>query len=58
MVTAGSETIQNSEHIISQSHTTMTTQGQKREMESKSTRTFLGVDCGKIEPGEPETEDN
>jgi len=54
MVTSGSETIQDSEHIISQSHTNMTTHGQKREMESKSTSTFLGVDCGKIKPGVPE----
>jgi hypothetical protein len=36
----------------------MTTHDQKREMESKSTSTFLGVDCGKVKPGEPETEDN
>jgi Protein of unknown function (DUF3617) len=57
MVTRGSETIQDSEHIISQSHTT-TTHGQKREMEAKSTSTFLSVDCGKIKPGEPETEDH
>jgi Protein of unknown function (DUF3617) len=58
MVTSGSETIQDSEHIVAQSHTTMTTHGQKREMQSKSTSRFLGVDCGKIKPGEAETEDN
>jgi hypothetical protein len=58
MVTSGSETIQDSEHIISQSHTTMTSHGQKREIESKSTSTFLAVDCGKVKPGEPETENN
>jgi Protein of unknown function (DUF3617) len=58
MVTSGSETIQDSEHIISQSHTTMTSHVQKREIESKSTSTFLAVDCGKVKPGEPETENN
>ena len=57
MVTSGSETIQDSEHIVSQSHSTMTTNGQKREMQSKSASTFLGADCGKVKPGEPETED-
>jgi hypothetical protein len=57
MVTNGSETIQDSEHISSQSHSVMTTGAQKREMDSKSTSTFLGSDCGKVKPGEPETED-
>jgi hypothetical protein len=58
MVTRGSATIQDSQHIVSESHSTMTTNGQKREMESKSTSTFLGADCGKIKPDEPETEDH
>jgi hypothetical protein len=58
MVTSGSATIQDSQHIVSESHTMMTTNGQKREMESKSTSTFLGADCGKIKPGEPESEDH
>jgi hypothetical protein len=39
-------------------HTIMTTNGQKREMESKSTSTFPGADCAKIKPGEPESEDH
>ncbi len=56
MVTNGSETIQDSEHIVAESHTIMTTNGQKREMQSKSSSTFLGADCGKIKPGEPESE--
>jgi hypothetical protein len=34
----------------------MTRNGQKREMDSKSTSTFLGADCGKIKPGEPDSE--
>jgi hypothetical protein len=57
MVTRGSATIQDSQHIVSESHTTMTTSGQKREIESKSTSTFLGADCGNIKPGEPHSED-
>ena len=56
MVTQGSATIQDSQHIVSESHSTMTTNGQKREMESKSTSTFLSADCGKIKSDEPETE--
>jgi hypothetical protein len=58
MVTSGSTTIQDSQHVVSQFHTMMTANGQKREMESKSTSTFLGADCGKIKPGEPESEDH
>lgn len=58
MVTSGGATIQDSEHIVGQSHTTMTTNGQKREMTSKSTSTYLGADCGKLKPGEPEIEEN
>jgi hypothetical protein len=56
MVTSGSTTIPDSEHIVSESHTTMTTNGQKREMKSQSTSSFLGADCGKIKPDEPETD--
>jgi hypothetical protein len=56
MVTTGSATIQDSQHIVSESHTAMTENGQKRQMEVKSTSTFLGADCGKIKPGEPESE--
>jgi len=58
MVTRGSETIQDSQHIVAESHTMMTTNGQKREMESKSTSTFLDADCGQIKPGKPESEDH
>ncbi len=58
IVTRGSATIQDSQHIVSESHSTMSTNGQKREMESKSTSTFLGADCGKVKPDEPETEDH
>ena len=56
MVTSGSATIQDSQHIASESHTVMTENGHKRQMEMKSTSTFLSPDCGKIKPGEPESE--
>jgi Protein of unknown function (DUF3617) len=56
MVTNGSETIQDSQHIVAESHTIMTANGQKRQMDSKSTSTFLGADCGKIKPDQAETE--
>jgi len=58
MVTSGSANIQDSEHIVSQSHTDVTTNAKKRTMDMKSTSTFLGADCGKIKPDEPEVEDN
>jgi hypothetical protein len=32
--------------FVSESHTIITTNGQKREMVSKSTSSFLGADCG------------
>jgi hypothetical protein len=56
MVINGSLTIQDDQHIISESHSTMTTNGQKRQMDSHSTSTFLGADCGHIKPDEPEIE--
>jgi hypothetical protein len=58
MVTSGSSNIPDTEHIISQSHTDVTTNGKKRTMDMKSTSTFLRADCGKIKPDDPETEDN
>ena len=56
MVINGSLTIQDDQHIVSESHSTTTTDGKKRETDSRSTSTFLGADCGKIKPGEPEIE--
>jgi hypothetical protein len=58
MVTSGSTTIQDSQHIVSESHTVMTANGKKREMVSKSTSTFLGADCGKITSNNPESENH
>jgi hypothetical protein len=56
MVMNGTLTIQDTEHIIAESHSTTTNNGQKRQMDSHSTSIFLGADCGNIKPGEPEIE--
>jgi hypothetical protein len=56
MVISGGATIPDPEHILGQSHTVMTTGAQKRVMETKSTSTFLGADCGKVKPDAPEIE--
>jgi hypothetical protein len=54
MVLNGTLTMQDDQHIVSESHSTTTTDGKKRQMDSHSTSTFLGADCGHIKPGEPE----
>lgn len=53
----GASTIQDSEHIIAESHSIMTVNGQKREINTRSTSRFIGSDCGDIKPGEPKVED-
>ena len=58
LVSHGTTTIQDAEHIVSDSHTTSTpASGQKREMEMHSTSHFLSSDCGKITPDNPEIEE-
>jgi hypothetical protein len=56
MVINGSLTIQDDQHIVSESHSTTTANGNKRQMNSHSTSTFLSADCGHIKPGDPEIE--
>jgi hypothetical protein len=56
MVMNGTLTIQDAEHIVAESHSTTTNNGQKRQMDSHSMSSFLGADCGTIKPGEPEIE--
>jgi hypothetical protein len=56
MVISGSLTIQDDQHIVSQSHSTTTANGKTREMDSHSTSSFLSADCGHIKPDEPEIE--
>jgi hypothetical protein len=54
MNVTGSSNIQDSTHIVAQSHSTSTVNGKTREMDTQSTSTFVSPDCGKIKPGEPE----
>ncbi len=54
MNVSGSSTVQDSTHIVSDSHSTTTFNGQTRVMDSRSTSTFVGSDCGSVKPGEPE----
>lgn len=54
---SGSTTITDAEHIVSESHSTSTRNGEKHETEIHSTSRWLGADCGKIKPGDPEIED-
>lgn len=53
----GTTTIQDAEHIVSETHSTSTIRGQKRETTMHSTSRFLGSDCGKVKPGDPEVEE-
>jgi Protein of unknown function (DUF3617) len=46
----GSLTIQDDQHIVSESHSTTTANGNKRPIDSHSTSTFLSADCGHIKP--------
>jgi hypothetical protein len=56
MVIKGSTTLQDSEHIVSDSHSTITRNGQKTERDIHSTSHFVSASCGNVKPGEPETE--
>jgi hypothetical protein len=56
IVMNGSSTVQDSEHIVSESHSTTTVNGQKKQMDSRSTSRYLGADCGNVMPGKPEVE--
>lgn len=56
MVISGALTIQDDQHIVSESHSTMTTKGQKRQTDSHSTSTFLSADCGHIKQDDPQIE--
>jgi hypothetical protein len=56
LVINGSQTIQDSEHIVSESHSTSTTNGKTRKTDSQSTSRFLSSSCGSVKPGDPEVE--
>jgi hypothetical protein len=56
LVINGSQTIQDSEHIVSESHSTSTTNAKTRKTDSHSTSRFLSSSCGSVKPGDPEVE--
>ena len=56
MTITGSETIQDSEHIVSETHSTTTMNGTPRKFETRSTSRFLSSSCGSITPDDPEIE--
>jgi hypothetical protein len=58
MVLSGSQTIQDSEHILSETHTTTTMNGKTRKSDIHSTSRFLSSSCGSIKPGAPEMENH
>jgi hypothetical protein len=56
LVINGSETIQDSEHIVAESHSTTTMNGKTRKLETRSTSKFLSSSCGSVKPDDPEIE--
>ncbi len=50
----GSSTIKDSEHIVSESHSTTTINGKTRQTSTQSTGRFVSVSCGNIKPRDPE----
>ncbi len=56
VVMSGSQTIQDSEHIVSASHSTTTMNGKTRKIDIQSTSRFLSSSCGSVKPGNPEIE--
>ena len=56
LVMKGSATYTDAEHIVDESHSVSTTKGQTRKIEIKSSSRWLGANCGKIQPGDPEIE--
>lgn len=54
LVISGSETIQDPEHIVSESHSISTGNGKTRKIDVRSTSKFISSSCGSVKP---ETED-
>jgi hypothetical protein len=54
MVMNGSQTIQDSEHIVSDSHSTATTNGKTRKIDTHSVSRFVSSSCGSLKPGDTE----
>jgi threonine synthase len=58
LVMNGSQTIQDSEHILSENHSTTTINGKTRKSDIRSTSRFLSSSCGSVKPGDPEIENH
>jgi uncharacterized protein DUF3617 len=56
LVISGSQTIQDSEHIVSDSHSTSTTNGKTRKTDIHSVSRFLSSSCGSVKPDDPDVE--
>ncbi len=56
LVINGSQTIQDSEHIVSDSHSTSTTNGKTRKTDIHSVSRFLSSSCGSVKPDDPQIE--
>jgi hypothetical protein len=54
LVMNGSETIQDPEHIVAESHSTTTMNGKTRKLETRSTSKYLSSSCGSVKPDDPE----
>jgi hypothetical protein len=56
LVMNGSQTIQDSEHILSDSHSTSTSNGKTRKTDIHSVSRFLSSSCGSVKPDDPQIE--
>jgi hypothetical protein len=56
MAISGTQTIPDSEHIVSESHSTSTSNGKTRKIDTHSTSRFLSSSCGSVKPDDPEVE--
>jgi hypothetical protein len=50
LVIRGTETIQDSEHIVSESHSTTTMNGKPRKIDVHSVSRFVSSSCGSVKP--------
>lgn len=56
MTIHGKSTIQDSEHIVSESHSTMTINGKTHDVNVQSTSRWVSASCGTVKPDDPEVE--
>jgi Protein of unknown function (DUF3617) len=56
LVISGTETIQDSEHIVGESHSTTTMNGKPRKIDVHSVSRFVSSSCGSVKPDNAEGE--